>query len=235
MDQLPGTSCLEFDRDVGEWHDCPWPDGPNHNCTLGRIVGQVTYTELLSPEQADKEVDPTVRVPGARAYRINMKTVRLCEPFVEPALVGKSRRWKKVTPETQTLVEERLHDLEFVVGCTYDAEYANWGAMMCDHDHPLCNDRRDRQEANRAIKRKREQDLGSDPRMAELFDDEFICTDRTCDHLMCNARRDRQAVTTMLSMNDCDYPGRAPGLDYTCDHPICIVRRRHKAAKRAKR
>ena len=213
--QLPGTSCFQFDEALGEWHDCSLFEDPNHDCTLGKIVAQVTYTELLSPEQADKEVDPTVRVPGAMAYRIDTKTVRLCEPFVEPDLVGKSRRWKKMTPETQVLVNTRLHDMEFGVGCRYEADNPNWGAMICDCDHPLCNDRRDRQAAKRAIKRKREEGLDSDP---------------------CATEEHQDAAAIMWSMsNDCDHPARVPTLPgKKCDHPICIVRRAHQTAKRRK-
>ena len=120
-----------------------------------------------------------------------------------------------MTPETQVLVNTRLHDMEFGVGCRYEADNQNWGAMICDCDHPLCNDRRDRQAAKRAIKRKREEGLDSDP---------------------CATEEHQDAAAIMWSMsNDCDHPARVPTLPgKKCDHPICIVRRAHQTAKRRK-
>ena len=107
----PGDTCVTYSTDTGNWEECgeTWCLR-KHSCTLGSIVGQVTYTEMLTEEEADKEISPRLRVKGSRAYRIDRKSRKVCWPFLHPVLESKSRRWKNITNESQEQLNRSLCD-----------------------------------------------------------------------------------------------------------------------------
>ena len=110
----PGNTCVTYSTDTGKWEECDdkWYDGKweEHSCKLGSIVGQVTYTEMLTEDEADKEICPRLRVKGSRAYRIDRKSRKICWPFLHPVMKGKSRRWKNITKESQEQLNRSLCD-----------------------------------------------------------------------------------------------------------------------------
>ena len=107
----PGDTCVTYSTDTGNWEECgeTWCLR-KHSCTLGSIVGQVTYTEMLTEDEADKEICPRLRVKGSRAYRIDRKSRKICWPFLHPVLESPSRRWKNITKESQEQLNRSLCD-----------------------------------------------------------------------------------------------------------------------------
>ena len=67
-----------------------------------------TYAEVLTPEEADKEIPPRLRVKGSRHAASTISAVNYM--LALSALEGKSSRWKNITKESQVQLKRRLSE-----------------------------------------------------------------------------------------------------------------------------
>ena len=100
----------EFERVARQFNGSACDDviAPPLKPLLGVVLCTVTYTDILTIEEADLEIPSRYRIPGTVAYRIDPSSLRVLAQPVCPVTQGGARRWKSLSRESHAEVERQL-------------------------------------------------------------------------------------------------------------------------------
>ena len=100
----------EIERGFRQFNGSAWDDviAPPLKPHLGVVLCTVTYTDILTIEEADLQIPPRYRIPGTVAYRMDPSSLRVLATPVRPVTQDGARRWKSLSRESHAEVERQV-------------------------------------------------------------------------------------------------------------------------------